>query len=118
MSTAAELSDISQTKQANRQLRLLLLGLGRVGLKHIKAVVHNKERFRIVAIVDNNPRRAAELWQQSVAKTQMPPIFESVDALPAELDLDVAAICTPSGTHYDLAKNSWPKTCIVLLKNH
>lgn len=104
MSTAAELSDISQTKQANRQLRLLLLGLGRVGLKHIKAVVHNKERFRIVAIVDNNPRRAAELWQQSVAKTQMPPIFESVDALPAELDLDVAAICTPSGTHYDLAK--------------
>lgn len=104
MSTAPKFSDISQTKQANRQLRLLLLGLGRVGLKHIKAVVHNQEKFRIVAIVDNNPRRAAELWQQSVAKTTMPPIYESVDALPAGLDLDVAAICTPSGTHYELAK--------------
>lgn len=96
--------------------KLLLVGLGRVGLKHLKAIKHNKDLFELVAIVDTQIERAAGVWREAKMGSVMPPVFTSVDALPVELKLDVAAICTPSGTHFPIAKDLLNKKIHCLIE--
>lgn len=84
--------------------QLIMLGLGRVGLKHLKAVKHSKGRLRVAAIIDTNPENALAVWQEAKMKGPCPPIYAALEDLPQDLSFNLASICTPSGTHYPLAK--------------
>lgn len=85
-------------------LKLLLVGLGRVGLKHLKAYRNNRADYRLVGLVDADPARAARLWAEARMPGALPPVYASLDGLPEDLQADVAAVCTPSGSHYALAR--------------
>lgn len=89
---------------AENPYQLLLVGLGRAGLKHLKAVKHNRKRYSVAAIVDTNAARAAEVWQAAAMGAVLPPLYASLEEIPSDLSIDVAAVCTPSGTHFTLAK--------------
>ncbi len=84
--------------------QLLIVGLGRVGLKHLQAVKDNKTLFNVAALVDTNAGKASEVWKKASMHQAFPPLYSSLDQLPGDLKIDVAAICTPSGTHFALAK--------------
>ena len=78
--------------------QLLIVGLGRVGLKHLQAVKDNKTLFNVAALVDTNAGKASEVWKKASMHQAFPPLYSSLDQLPGDLKIDVAAICTPSGS--------------------
>jgi myo-inositol 2-dehydrogenase/D-chiro-inositol 1-dehydrogenase len=76
-------------------LRFAVLGAGRIGKVHAKAVAGNRDA-RLVAVADALPAAAEALaaeWGASV---------RSVEAIEAADDIVAVVICTPTDTHADL----------------
>lgn len=72
--------------------RVGLLGLGTIGVSHARALAQLRDRATLVAFSGGSAQRAADAgWPEAAQQS------------PAELlrrdDLDVIAICTPSGAH-------------------
>ncbi len=75
--------------------RLALLGAGRIGKVHAKAVSHNADA-RLVAVADafeESARAIAEAHDCNVA---------SIEGIAADKSVDGVIICTPTDTHADL----------------
>lgn len=90
---------------SNKSLKLVLVGLGRVAEKHIKAVKHLGNTYEIVALVDNNASRQVEVNETFNLNLNTNNFFQSLaDFYESGSNADVVAIATPSGTHYSLAK--------------
>lgn len=90
---------------SNKSLKLVLVGLGRVAEKHLKAVKHLGDTYEIVALVDNNSNRQIEVNEKFNLNLNTNNFFQSLaDFYESGLNADVVAIATPSGTHYSLAK--------------
>ncbi|WP_024586569.1 inositol 2-dehydrogenase [Aliihoeflea sp. 2WW] len=76
-------------------IRFAVLGAGRIGKVHAKAV-SGDPNARLVAVADAMPQAAdslAALWGAEV---------RSVDEILAADDIDAVVICTPTDTHADL----------------
>lgn len=76
-------------------LRFALLGAGRIGLVHARAVTENAQA-RLIAVAD-----AFEENAQSLIATYGGEL-RSIDAIAASDDIDAVLICTPTNTHADL----------------
>lgn len=72
-----------------------LLGAGRIGKVHARAVVSNPNA-RLVAVTDAMPEAAAAIAAQTGAAVR------SMDEIAAAADVDAVVICTPTDTHADL----------------
>lgn len=77
------------------KLRFALLGAGRIGLVHAKAVTENSGA-RLVAVAD-----AYEASAKSLIATYGGAL-RSIDEIAASDDIDAVLICTPTNTHADL----------------
>lgn len=82
------------------QIKVMIIGAGKMGLLHA-AILTVLPHARVVAIVDTNP---------SLLKTALswgPPlqVFSSLSAAIATTRPDLAFICTPTYTHFSLAKD-------------
>ena len=75
--------------------RLALLGAGRIGKVHAKAIAEDK-RAKLVAVVD-----AMTAAAQAIADAAGCPV-STIDAVEADADIDAVIICTPTNTHADL----------------
>ncbi len=76
-------------------LRFALLGAGRIGKVHARAITADPQA-RLVAVADAVPAAAA-----AIAATHGGDV-RSVDAVRAAADIDAVVICTPTNTHADL----------------
>ncbi|MBI1292081.1 inositol 2-dehydrogenase [bacterium] len=75
--------------------RFALLGAGRIGKVHARAVSSNPGA-KLVAVADAFEKPAAELAAAHGAEVR------SIDAIEAAGDIDAVVICTPTDTHADL----------------
>ncbi|KQO62799.1 Gfo/Idh/MocA family oxidoreductase [Curtobacterium sp. Leaf261] len=84
-------------------IRLAVVGAGTIGRHHAKVAVAHPD-LTVVALVDAVPA-AATAAADEVEATGVPrPITtESIDEALAATDIDLVAICSPSGMHVDLA---------------
>jgi myo-inositol 2-dehydrogenase / D-chiro-inositol 1-dehydrogenase len=76
-------------------IRFGLLGAGRIGKVHAKAVTGNPAA-RLVAVSDAMPAAAQAIADQYGCEVR------SIDAIAAAKDIDAVVICTPTDTHADL----------------
>ncbi|MBD8064989.1 inositol 2-dehydrogenase [Devosia sp. PTR5] len=76
-------------------VRFGLLGAGRIGKVHAKAVTANP-LARLVAVADAFEKAATDLAGQYGAEVR------SIDAIEKADDIDAVVICTPTDTHADL----------------
>ena len=76
-------------------LRFALLGAGRIGLVHAKAVTNNPDAS-LVAVADAFPEAANALIATYGGE------LRSIDEIAAATDIDAVLICTPTNTHADL----------------
>ena len=76
-------------------IRFALLGAGRIGHVHAKAVTNNPDSI-LVAIADALPQAATDLIAIYGGEPR------SIDDIAAATDIDAVLICTPTNTHADL----------------
>ncbi len=76
-------------------LRFALLGAGRIGKVHARAVASNPQA-RLVAVADAFEKAAKELASAYGAE------IRTIDAIEKAGDIDAVIICTPTDTHADL----------------
>jgi len=76
-------------------LRFALLGAGRIGLVHAKAVTSNPQA-KLVAVADTFEKTARALMVDFGGE------LRSIDNIAASDDIDAVLICTPTNTHADL----------------
>jgi len=75
--------------------KIAILGLGRIGLRHLEAIQRCDEEFELVAICDNDEARLDASGCSSNVKK-----FNCLGAmLTSGVELDYVAVCTPSGLH-------------------
>lgn len=75
--------------------RFALLGAGRIGKVHAKAVTSNPSA-KLVAVADPMEKAAAELAAQYGCD------IRTIEEIAASHDIDAVVICTPTDTHADL----------------
>ena len=76
-------------------VRFGLLGAGRIGKVHAKAVTGDP-KAKLVAVADAFPAAAQAIADQYGCEVR------SIDAICASADIDAVVICTPTDTHADL----------------
>lgn len=75
--------------------KLALLGAGRIGKVHARAIAEDK-RAKLVAVADAFPEAANAIAAASGAAVK------TIDEIEADKDIDAVIICTPTNTHADL----------------
>jgi UDP-N-acetyl-2-amino-2-deoxyglucuronate dehydrogenase len=87
----------------DRQLRVAIVGSGVISHNHARAIGRHP-RLSIAAVVDPDPAARARLVQTigAPAPEQYPAL---ADAL-ARAEVDLVVICTPTGTHTELAEQA------------
>ncbi|TRL40820.1 inositol 2-dehydrogenase [Rhizobium straminoryzae] len=75
--------------------RLALLGAGRIGKVHAKAIASDP-RAKLVAVVDAMEAAAKAIADEAGCEVS------TIDAVLANKDVDAVIICTPTNTHADL----------------
>ena len=75
--------------------KIALLGAGRIGKVHAKAIAEDK-RARLVAVADAIAPAAAAIAEATGAAVM------TIDAIEADGSIDAVIICTPTNTHADL----------------
>jgi myo-inositol 2-dehydrogenase/D-chiro-inositol 1-dehydrogenase len=75
--------------------KLALLGAGRIGKVHARAIAEDK-RAKLVAVADAFPEAANAIAAASGAAVR------TIDEIEADKDIDAVIICTPTNTHADL----------------
>ncbi|MEN9851192.1 MAG: inositol 2-dehydrogenase, partial [Pseudomonadota bacterium] len=76
-------------------VRFGLLGAGRIGKVHAKAVTGDP-KAKLVAVADAFPAAAQAIADQYGCDVR------TIDAICASADIDAVVICTPTDTHADL----------------
>jgi UDP-N-acetyl-2-amino-2-deoxyglucuronate dehydrogenase len=78
--------------------RFALVGAGVIGKHHGLVMSQLSDRVELVAVVDRHLSRAEELAAARGGKA-----FESLTAALADAKFDVVAVCTPTGSHGEVA---------------
>ena len=81
------------TVDPTKAFRLGLLGCGRISRNHFDAIAA-AEGLTLAAVADIDPARA-----QRAGEEQRVPSYASLDEMLKSQQLDIVAICTPSGLH-------------------
>src|SRR5690242_4349322 len=74
-------------------LNIGILGCGRIASRHADSIWARGDA-RLLAVCDASPERASRMAAQYGAQA-----FTDYDEMLSRADLDVVAICTPSGMH-------------------
>ena len=82
--------------QQPTQLRVGVLGTGRIGRMHAEIIAREIAGATVAAVFDANPAVASEVGALVGA-----PVAATVDEVIAADDVDAVAICTPTGFHAD-----------------
>jgi UDP-N-acetyl-2-amino-2-deoxyglucuronate dehydrogenase len=86
------------TRQTTDRLRIALVGAGVIGTHHGLVLSHLSDRLELVAVVDHHLDRAERLAADRGGK-----VFESLTTALDAVDVDVVVVCTPTGSHGEVA---------------
>jgi UDP-N-acetyl-2-amino-2-deoxyglucuronate dehydrogenase len=82
--------------QSKKIIRIAVVGCGRIADSHFEAIKNNSNHLKLIAICDNDEKALEQ------AKMKVDATINSVSNFTALLnssDIDVVALCTPSGLH-------------------
>ncbi|HHV42388.1 MAG TPA: Gfo/Idh/MocA family oxidoreductase [Clostridiaceae bacterium] len=104
-------------KTTNQSLSVALIGVGRVAVKHLKAIRfwEGKKKLHLLAAVDPKIESAAAKLKELGFKQGIP-VFKNMEQMLREARPDICAITTPSGSHFVLAKKALEAGCHLLLE--
>lgn len=77
------------------QIKAGVVGIGFIGIAHIEAL--RRIGVEVVGVVGSSPERA----QTRAAELDLPPVYDSVEALAADPRIDVIHIASPNAAHYE-----------------
>jgi len=78
----------------NKKIRIAIVGCGRISENHFRSIKQHKDHLDLVAICDNDQEVLAQRKLQHQVKGYL-----KLEELLEKEDVDLLAICTPSGTH-------------------
>lgn len=79
-------------------VRICMIGAGRVGKNHSRAIVRNIADARIVALVDN----VAQVRQETAAEFGIERHFDSLETALEKVEFEAVVVTTPTPTHRPL----------------
>src|SRR5512141_1336440 len=82
-----------------KQIRICMIGAGRVGKNHSRAITRHVAGASIVAIVDQMP----EVRQETAAEFGIEKQFDSLESALDNVQFDAVVITTPTPTHLPIA---------------
>ena len=82
----------------NRKIRIAVVGCGRIAKNHFASIEAHSDQLELVAVCDSNP----SILEAHQEQYQVPGYQRLEDMLKAE-QLDLVALCTPSGLHPEQA---------------
>jgi UDP-N-acetyl-2-amino-2-deoxyglucuronate dehydrogenase len=83
----------------NRKIRLAIVGCGRISKNHFGSIEKHADNIELAAVCDTN----AQVLSQHAEKYQVPAYRSMEDMLKNE-QIDLVALCTPSGVHANQAE--------------
>ena len=100
----------------NAPVRFAVVGCGHIGKRHA-AMIQGHREAELVAVIDSAwKNQSSQVQVETPVWAGNAPAFSSlVDAL-KEIDVDVIAICTPNGSHIELALQTVEAGCHVLVE--
>lgn len=78
----------------DRKLRIAIVGCGRISKNHFGSIEKHQESIELVSICDNNQEVLAQHEEQYNIKGYL-----KLEEMLEQEELDIVAICTPSGVH-------------------
>ena len=82
----------------NRKIRIAIVGCGRISKNHFGSIEKHGDELELVAICDINPAVLKEH-----AERYKVPAYRDMEEMLQKEQLDLVALCTPSGVHPDQA---------------
>src|ERR1700730_12474980 len=101
----------STRRPAREPLRVAIVGAGKMGANHARAVANCAVPARVIAIAD-----ASEAALESLSAVTPAARFGSLAELLAGERIDVVHICTPPGSHGSLAVEALEAGCHVYVE--
>lgn len=95
-------------------LKYAIIGCGRISSKHLEAALKNG--YQLVALCDISSDALKTFIKINNVNKEVINTFTTVDSMIETIDLDVVAIATPSGTHYEIAKKCINKNIHVIIE--
>ena len=83
-------------KIIHRKIRIAVVGCGRISKNHFGSIEQHQEKIELVSICDKRP----DILSEYEKKYKVKGYLDQEDMLKNE-DLDLVALCTPSGVHAD-----------------
>lgn len=77
-----------------RRIRIAVVGCGRISANHFGAIEAHREHLELVAVCDTDTEALAVATQKYGVRG-----FDSIDEMLGDVDVDIVALCTPSGMH-------------------
>lgn len=84
--------------QMNNKIKITVLGYGHIGKRHVDVILNNSE-FELVAVIESVSKESLFL-----AETGIPVFIDLSTFFDAKLKVDVIAVCTPNGLHFEHSK--------------
>ena len=81
---------------ADSKIKIAVVGCGRISRNHFGSIEKHNDEFELVAICDIDPVVLAEH-----AEKYKVPAYRDMDEMLQKEQIDLVALCTPSGTHPD-----------------
>lgn len=100
----------------DNKLKVIIIGCGRVAVKHLKAIHKLKDSCELAALVDNNPDAPKKLLDGSKIDSSKVKIYSDYKVAIEEIKPDIVAVTVPSGLHYSIAEYSLNHGCHLLLE--
>jgi UDP-N-acetyl-2-amino-2-deoxyglucuronate dehydrogenase len=82
------------TSITNRKIKIAVVGCGRISKNHFGSIEQHKDEFELVAICDVDPVVLSEN-----AEKHKVPAYRDLEEMLDKEQLDLIALCTPSGIH-------------------
>lgn len=81
-----------------RKIKIAIVGCGRISKNHFGSIEKHSAHFELAAVCDINPEVLAQH-----AETYNVPAYRDMEEMLQKEELDLVALCTPSGIHPDQA---------------
>ncbi|MCR5593759.1 MAG: Gfo/Idh/MocA family oxidoreductase [Saccharofermentans sp.] len=89
--------------------KVMIIGCGRVAVKHLKAISKNARKCELAALVDVSEEAARRLSPDAA-------YFSDYKKAIDEVKPDIVAVTVPSGLHFEIAKYAMEHGCNLLLE--
>lgn len=93
-------------------LRVAVVGAGKMGQHHMRAIARLSSRARLVGVADPAPGRAEQLREAGIPV----PVYPDLAELVAQTPVDVVHVCTTPDTHLPVALQALAAGCHVYVE--